>query len=121
MDTCKTRACISRSHSQVRQIQPTNLSTPKHLSYRKEMYGRRYEGEGTAPVFTVDIHDDGAELLPARLRTQPWRGASWPPLTRTIRTQRLVAALLSSSAPATRIYSRVINILASVCPDTPEC
>ena len=58
------------------------------------------EGGGTAPVFTVDIHDDGAELLPARLRTQPWRGASWPPLTRTIRTQHwLVAALLSSSAP----------------------
>ena len=54
-DTRKTRACISRSHSQVSQIQPTNLSTLNPQTPELQEGDILYEGDGMAPLFTVSI------------------------------------------------------------------
>ena len=96
--TCKTRACISRSHSQVRQIQSTNLSTPKHLSYKKEMVGGmrvRARRQCLQWIFTM------TEPSCCRPGSALSLGAAPPGRRSQGQSEHtaLVAALLSSSAP----------------------
>ena len=121
--TRKTRACISRSHSQVSQIQPTNLSTLNPQTPELQEGDILYEGDGMAPLFTVSIFTMTEPSCSRPGSALSLGAAPRARLTRTIRTHGgwwLHSCHLHSTA--TRIYSRMINIPAIICPAaTPEC
>ena len=122
-DTRKTRACISRSHSPVSRIQITNVSTLNPQTPELQEGDILYEGDGMAPLFTVSIFTMTEPSCSRPGSALSLGAAPRARLTRTIRTHGgwwLHSCHLQRTA--TRIYSRMINIPAIICPAaTPEC